>query len=163
MARRCLWCRFGCICFLLALSWSAGGFFWFFFGRCCWSVVRSRGWLCKLIFRNHRFGLSFPTGIYSFMKPLHLNVYDLLYPSAKLWSVTQVSPVQHSMMLDLQYAQASWPCTTIVCNGAAQRGQRWILALIGCAWLSTISLTNWKNAGEASLARTKPISQISRS
>ena len=106
---------------------------------------------------------AFPLAVFSLINTLHLNIYDLLYPSAKLWSVTQVSPVQHSMMLDLQYAQASWPCTTIVCNGAAQRGQRWILALLGCAWLSTISLTNWKNAGEASLVRTKSISQISRS
>jgi hypothetical protein len=108
-------------------------------------------------------GSAFPLVVFSLIKNLHLNVYDLLYPSAKLWSVTQVSPVQHSMMLDLQCAQASWPCTTIVCNGAAQRGQRWIWALAGCAWLSTISFTNWKSAGEASLVRTKPISQILRS
>jgi hypothetical protein len=39
-------------------------------------------------------------------------------------------------MLDLQNAQASCPCTTIFCSGAAQRGQRWILALAGCGWLS---------------------------
>jgi len=40
-----------------------------------------------------------------------------LYPTLKLWPVSQVSPEQHSKMFDLQTAHRSCPCTTTVLSG----------------------------------------------
>ena len=54
----------------------------------------------------------------------------LLYPKAKLWSVSQVSPEQHSKILDLQITHCSCPCTTTVFRGdwhlGNAAGVRWL-------------------------------------
>jgi len=61
-----------------------------------------------------------------------------LYPTAKLWSVSQVSPEQHSKMLDLQITHCSCPCTTTVFRGDWHLGQRSWCALAGFKKLSML-------------------------
>ena len=62
--------------------------------------------------------------------------YVLLYPTARLWSVSQVSPEQHSKMLDLQIVHCSCPCTTTVLKVNWHLGQRCLVILLGFRWLS---------------------------
>jgi len=60
----------------------------------------------------------------------------LWYPTAKLWSVSQVSPEQHSKMFDLQVTHCSCPWTTTVFRGDWHLGQRCWGALAGFKRLS---------------------------
>ena len=62
--------------------------------------------------------------------------HPLLYPTLRLWSVSHVSPEQHSKMLDLQVTHCSCPCTTTVCRGDWHLGQRCLWALAGMIVLS---------------------------